>query len=167
MREAEKSHCPINLSLEVFGDRWTLLILRDMIFGGRRHFREFLDSEERISANILSDRVKMLVEHELITKADDPSHRQKVTYNLTEKAIALVPVFVQIGAWGRRFLPVSHKLSVRNDALERGGPAMWETFMDELREIHLGPGSCHRPKPAGQTVHATLQKVYEEASSLG
>src|ERR671918_448768 len=57
-----RSGCPINLSVEVFGDKWSLLILRDMIFGGKRHFREMLRSEEAISSNILADRLKMLVE---------------------------------------------------------------------------------------------------------
>lgn len=165
MRKGHKSQCPINLSLEVFGDRWTLLVLRDMIFGGRRHFRELLDSEERISSNILTDRLKALTDHGLITRAGDPAHKQKVVYSLTEQAIALVPVFVQIGAWGRSFLPVSHRLGVRVEVLQRGGPPMWEAFMDELRETHLGPAARRRPTPPGPSVHEQLQAAYEAATS--
>jgi DNA-binding HxlR family transcriptional regulator len=167
MRKDHKSQCPINLSLEVFGDRWTLLVLRDLIFGGRRHFRELLDSEERISSNILTDRLKALTDHGLITRAGDPAHKQKVVYSLTEKAIALVPVFVQIGAWGRSFLPVSHRLGVRIEVLQRGGPPMWEAFMDELREAHLGPAARRRPAPPGPSVHEQLQAAYQEAISAG
>ena len=163
MREAYKSHCPINLSLEVFGDRWTLLILRDMIFGGRRHFRELLAADERISSNILADRLNALIAHGLVTRADDPTHKQKVIYSLTEQSIALVPVFVQIGAWGRRFMPASDVLSVQAEVLEHGGPALWEGFMDELREIHLGPTARHRPRPDGPSVHATLQAAYQQS----
>ncbi|MGH3118983.1 MAG: winged helix-turn-helix transcriptional regulator, partial [Gaiellales bacterium] len=133
MAEGHRSLCPINLSLEVFGDRWTLLILRDMIFGGKRHFRELLRSEEAISSNILADRLTRLVDQGLLTKADDPSHKQKAVYSLTEQAIALVPVFAQIGAWGSRYLPVSQALSIRAKVLEEGGPRMWDAFMAELR----------------------------------
>jgi DNA-binding HxlR family transcriptional regulator len=133
-----RSYCPVNLSVEIFGDRWTLLIIRDMVFAGKRHFREMLQSDERISSNILADRLKMLLEHGLITKTDDPSHKQKAVYSLTEKGISLFPVFVQIGAWGRRFLPASKQLAARSRALEEGGPPLWNRLMAELRESHLG-----------------------------
>ncbi|MGH6681116.1 MAG: winged helix-turn-helix transcriptional regulator, partial [Bradyrhizobium sp.] len=85
MDAGHRSGCPINLSLEVFGDRWSLIILRDMMFGGRRHFRELLiQSEEGISSNILADRLKMLLDEGMITKTDDPTHKQKAIYSLTE-----------------------------------------------------------------------------------
>src|SRR4051812_34290926 len=90
-----RSYCPINLSLEIFGDTWSLLVLRDMMFSGKRHFRELLQSDERISSNILADRLARLVDHGLLTKADDPTHKQKAIYSLTEKAITLLPVIVQ------------------------------------------------------------------------
>jgi len=152
-----RSGCPINLSVEVFGDRWSLVILRDMIFGGRRHFRELLTrSEEGISSNILADRLRMLQAEGMITRADDPSHKQKGIYSLTEKSIALVPIMAHLGAWGRRFLPVSAALSIRARLLEEGGPAMWDRFMDELREVHLGIPSPH----TGPTVAEQLQAAY-------
>jgi DNA-binding HxlR family transcriptional regulator len=96
--KATRSGCPINLSLELFGDRWTLLVLRDIIFTGARHFRELLHGPERISSNILADRLDTLVAHGLLTRADDPSHKQKVIYSLTEQAIELVPVLAQLSA---------------------------------------------------------------------
>src|SRR5687767_15656010 len=111
MRPTEpRSHCPINLSLEIFGDTWTLLVLRDMMFAGKRHFRELLMSDERISSNILADRLARLVEHGLLTKSDDPTHKQKAIYSLTERAITLLPIIVQIGAWGSRWSPDAKKL---------------------------------------------------------
>ncbi|AKJ03799.1 HxlR family transcriptional regulator [Archangium gephyra] len=159
MSTAHRSGCPINLSLEVFGDRWSLIILRDMMFGGRRHFRELLNqSEEGISSNILADRLKMLLDEGMISKTDDPSHKQKAIYSLTEKSIALVPIFAHLGAWGRRYLPVSEELSIRAQLLEEGGPAMWEQFMAELRELHLGePANLEGP-----TVAEQLQAAYEK-----
>ena len=138
MKDDIRSGCPINLSLEVFGDKWSLLIIRDMIFGGKRHFRELLRSQEGISSNILADRLKMLVEQGMLTKADDPTHKQKAIYSLTEMTIALVPIMAQLGAWGRRYLPVSEELSIRAELMENGGPELWDRFMDELRHDHLG-----------------------------
>ena len=162
MYDDHRSGCPINLSLEVFGDRWSLLILRDMMFGGKRHFRELMRSEEGISSNILSDRLKKLVREGLITKADDPTHKQKAIYSLTEKAIDLVPVFAQLGAWGIRHLPVSEDLGVRARVLEEGGPEMWERFMGELQEEHLGAPAGGRPEAGAASVAAELRAAHEE-----
>lgn len=135
----QRSGCPINLTLEVLGDRWSLIVIRDVMFGNRRHFRELLqNSEERIASNILADRLKRLVANGLLSRADDPSHRQKGVYSLTEPAIQLVPMLAAMGAWGRRHRPVSEDLSIRAEILERGGPELWEAFMAELRVIHLG-----------------------------
>lgn len=157
MADTQRSGCPINLTLEVFGDKWSLLVIRDMMFGNRRHFRELLSkSEEGIASNILADRLKKLVEMGMITRADDPTHKQKGVYSLTEKAIQLVPVFAHIGGWGRRHLPVSEDLSIRAELLENGGPQMWADFMDELRTLHLGAAPSGAPSVAGR-----LQAAYE------
>ncbi len=157
MKDDHRSNCPINLSLEVFGDRWSLLIIRDMIFGGKRHFRELLRSQEGISSNILADRLKMLVDEGMLTKTDDPTHKQKAIYSLTEMTIALVPIMAHLGAWGRSYLPVSEELSIRAELMETGGPALWDRFMDELRSEHLG-----LPLDGPPRVRATLQAAYED-----
>lgn len=163
--EVNKDHrsgCPINLSLEVFGDKWSLLVLRDMMFGGLRHFRELLRSEEGIASNILADRLRRLVEEGMITKRGDPTHKQKAIYSLTEKSIALVPIFAELGAWGSKYLPVSEELSIRARVLEEGGPEMWERFMSELREEHLGVPPDGRFGSGGESVGATLHSAYEQ-----
>lgn len=153
----QRSGCPINLTLEVLGDRWSLIVVRDIMFGNRRHFRVLLsESEEGIASNILAARLKRLVELGLLSRADDPTHRQKAIYSLTEKAIQLVPLLVQMGAWGRRHLPVTEELSIRAQLLEEGGPQMWDAFMDELREAHLG-----RPRPIGPRPSEQLRAAYE------
>lgn len=138
MRETGRSGCPINLTLEILGDRWSLIVLRDIMFGNRRHFREMLaKSDEGIASNILADRLKRLVERGLLSRRDDITHKQKAIYSLTEMGIALVPVFAAMGEWGRRFLPVTEELSIRAELLSEGGPALWERFMQELRHLHL------------------------------
>lgn len=140
-KEEPRSYCPINLSLEIFGDTWTLLVLRDLMFGGKRHFRELLQSDEGISSNILADRLARLVEHGLLTKSEDPTHKQKAIYSLTEKAISLLPVIVQIGAWGSRWVPDAKKLDAPSRRftreLQQSGPEGWAKRMDELRASHL------------------------------
>jgi DNA-binding HxlR family transcriptional regulator len=163
MNDHRRSGCPINLTLEVLGDKWSLIVLRDIMFGNRRHFRELLvNSEERIASNILADRLKRLVEEGILTKADDPTHKQKAVYSLTEKGIALFPVLAQMSAWGLEYLPVTEELSIRAKLLDKGGPKFWADFMDELREIHLGvaPKRRRRAPPSGQ-----LREAYEKVVS--
>src|SRR4051812_46004155 len=139
MTDDPRSGCAINLTLEVVGDKWSLLVIRDMMFGNRRHFRELLTrSQEGIASNILADRLKRLVKQGIISKADDPSHKQKAIYSLTEKGVELLPVLAQMSVWGRKHLPVTEELSIRARLLEQGGPKLWAEFMQELRETHLG-----------------------------
>ncbi|WP_374369158.1 winged helix-turn-helix transcriptional regulator [Dongia sp.] len=155
MAAEPRSGCPINLTIELLGDQWSIVVLRDIMFGGERHYRELLNhSIEGIASNMLADRLKRLVEAGLLSKADDPSHKQKVIYSLTEPAIQLVPLMAQLGAWGRRHRPASRELSIRAQLLEEGGPKMWDAFMNELRHLHLGAA---RPK---RSVIAELQAAY-------
>ncbi|MDN6882731.1 helix-turn-helix domain-containing protein [Variovorax sp. CAN2819] len=138
MASSEKSACPINLALEVFGDRWSLLIVRDMMFAGKRHFREFLQSEEGISSNILTERLNKLVEYGVLSRADDPSHKQKAIYSLTPMGIDLLPVVTQIGIWGRRHRPVTKESGAPAATLEKGGAALQKKMRAGLRKAHLG-----------------------------
>ncbi|HYG87549.1 MAG TPA: helix-turn-helix domain-containing protein [Azospirillum sp.] len=160
MEDKHRSGCPINLTLEVLGDRWSLIVIRDIMFGNRRHYRELLNrSEERIASNILADRLKRLVEAGLLTKRGDPSHQQKAIYSLTEPAIQLVPLLAHMGAWGRRHTPVSPELAIRAQLLEEGGLPMWEAFMAELRTLHLGVPA------AGPSVLSELQAAFEDIAA--
>ncbi len=155
-----RSGCPINLTLETLGDRWSLLVIRDLMFGNRRHFRELLtQSEEGIASNILADRLKRLLEAGLVTRDDDPEHKQKAIYSLTEKSIQLVPLLAQMGAWGRRHLRVTEEMAIPARLLEEGGPQLWEDIMDELRETHLGV----KRKRSGATVSERLHAAFEDA----
>lgn len=155
----KRSGCPINLTLETFGDRWSLIILRDAMFGGRRRsFRSFLtESLEGIASNILSDRLQRLVANGLLTRAADPGHKQRVVYSLTESAIDLVPLMAVMGSWGIRHAQPSVALSARAKILEDGGPELLAQFMAELRHIHLGA-----PAPAVSAL-AKMQSAYQAA----
>jgi len=95
-----RSHCPINFAQEVFGDRWCLLIIRDLVFKGKKHYGEFLESSEQISTNILANRLKKLQKMELITKTTDTSNQSKYVYELTPKGIDLIPMLIEMIIWG-------------------------------------------------------------------
>jgi DNA-binding HxlR family transcriptional regulator len=159
MTDPHRSGCPINLTLEALGDKWSLIVVRDVMFGGRRRFRELLTaSQEGIASNILADRLQHLVELGVLTRVADPSHKQKQIYSLSEMGIELLPVFVALGAWGRRFLPATEALSVRAELLERGGSKLLRRFMAELRAEHLRGESV-------STVRDELRVAYERARS--
>ena len=153
--------CPINNTLEMFGDRWSLIILRDAMFGGkRRTFRSFrTESMEGIATNILTDRLKRLTANGLLSRSGDPGHKQRVVYSLTEKAIELVPLMAVMGSWGLRHTRPATELAIRAQVLEDGGPPLWSEFMAELRHLHLGA-----PRPEASTF-AKLQSAYEAAIS--
>jgi DNA-binding HxlR family transcriptional regulator len=155
---AQRSGCPINLTLETLGDRWSLIVIRDLMFGNSRHFRELLTrSQEGIASNILADRLKRLEAAGLVSRRNDPSHKQKAIYSLTEAAIDLVPLLAHMGGWGLRHTAASKALSIRAKILEDGGPPLWSAFMEELRHLHLDA-----PKPE-RSVFAVLQAAYEAA----
>ena len=158
--EQTRSGCPINAAVEAFGDSWSLLVLRDVMFGNRRYFRELLaGSEEGIASNILADRLKRLVSSGLMTR-ENAGPGRRAAYSLTEASIQLVPVFAQLGQWGLHHRRTTKRLWVRAELLAAGGPQLWAEFMDELRVIHLG-APASRPDSPG--VLQRLSEAYAAA----
>ena len=142
--DRDRSDCVINRTVEIFGDQWSLLIIRDITLMNRRHFRELLTkSMEGIASNILADRLQRLVEQEIIVKSQDASHKQKAIYSLTEKGIELLPLLMEMVAWGHKNLPAS-RLRGLAQVLDEGGPKMRAEFMAELRETHLRKSSAQK-----------------------
>src|SRR4051812_29747958 len=157
MTEPARSGCPINAAVEAFGDSWSLLVLRDVMFGGKRYFRELLaGSEEGIASNILADRLKRLVRAGLLTR-EDAGPGRRAAYSLTEASIQLVPVFAQLGEWGLHHRPTTERLRVRAELLAAGGPALCRHSMAELR-----PSPLAAPPPArdGPSATARLAAAY-------
>ena len=137
VRTSHRSECVINQTLEVLGDQWTLLVIRDIVFANRRHFRELLTkSVEGIASNILADRLRKLVQQGIITKSDDRTHKQRVIYSLSEKGIALVPLLLEMAAWGHEYLPTAQLCGLAR-TLKEGGPKLRAEFMNELRKTHF------------------------------
>jgi len=138
MVKEPRSGCSINLALEVFGDKWTLLIIRDIMLGNKRHFREMLKSDEKISSNILTNRLNKLEMQGILKKQPDATHKQKYIYNLTEKGIDLLPVIITMAQWSLQHEVVNEESSKHTQALINGGEALMEKFIKDLREEHLG-----------------------------
>ncbi len=98
-----RSDCPINFGLELFGDRWTLLIIRDIMFKGKQYYGDFISSEEKIATNLLADRLQMLCDEGIICKRKDIHHKQKIVYKLTQKGIDLMPMLVELIMWSAKY----------------------------------------------------------------
>lgn len=99
-RADHKSKCPINFTVEIFGDTWSFLIVRDMFTLGKKTFGEFLDSEERIGSSVLADRLLHLEKKGIITKKTDKLDRRKVVYSLTDQGVNLIPIMYEVAFWG-------------------------------------------------------------------
>lgn len=102
----KRSDCPISCSLEIWGDKWSLLIIRDLMLKKECTYGEFQKADEKIASNILATRLQNLLENGIIDKKYHPDNKLKILYHLTEKGIDLVPVIVEINLWGDKYLTI-------------------------------------------------------------
>jgi len=123
-----RSGCPLNASVEMLGDRWSLLIIRDMMLGGAHTYKTFLQCYEGIATNVLADRLRKLVDYGIITTKPDPSDGRKVTYLLTTKGIDLAPVLTEMVLWA-----AAHE-NTGNQALVRKMREDKEKFLAGVRQ---------------------------------
>lgn len=98
-----RSHCPVNYGLEAFGDRWALLILRDIVFRGKRTYGEFLKSKEGFATNILASRLDHLIEVGILQREGDETDGRKDIYSLTEKGLDLIPLLFEMVLWSAKY----------------------------------------------------------------
>jgi len=107
-KEDVRSHCSVNYGLEIFGDKWSLLIVRDIVFAGKKTYGEFLKSEEGFATNILASRLAFLEEQGILSKAPSSADRRKDLYTLTEKGLDLIPILLDIVVWSAKHDPKSN-----------------------------------------------------------
>jgi DNA-binding HxlR family transcriptional regulator len=107
-KEDVRSHCSVNYGLEIFGDKWSLLIVRDIVFAGKKTYGEFLKSEEGFATNILASRLAFLEEQGILSKAPSSADRRKDLYTLTEKGLDLIPILLDIVVWSAKHDPRSN-----------------------------------------------------------
>ena len=135
--DTRRSDCPISYGLDLFGDRWTLLVLRDLLLKGKRHFREFQASEEGIATNILADRLKRLEAEGIVERIADPDDGRQVIYRTTKKGLSLVPVLVEIAAWGARHDAKTGAPKSFLEQFDSDRDTLIETYIDNLRTSPL------------------------------
>jgi DNA-binding HxlR family transcriptional regulator len=127
-KSKRRSECPLNASVEMLGDRWSLLIIRDMMLRGRQTFKEFLEGYEGIATNILADRLRKLVANGILTTGPDPSDGRRLIYSLTAKGIDLAPVLTEMVLWA-----AAHE-NTGNPPLVREMRKDKDKFMADVRE---------------------------------
>ncbi len=127
-----RSNCPISYSLDLFGDKWTLLILRDMILEDKSSFSEFMGSAEGIASNILINRLNTLHSQGFMTKRASSLNKSKFLYTLTDKGIDLVPLIVDLIEWGEKYNQTGEPKSVLNKLRKNRGKAIME-IQEKLR----------------------------------
>jgi DNA-binding HxlR family transcriptional regulator len=101
--DKKRSDCPISCSLDIFGDKWSLLIIRDIMLRGKVSYSEFLTSEEKIASNILVNRLSVLEEENILLKEVSPENKSKYIYSLTQKGADLLPIVIEIMDWGAKY----------------------------------------------------------------
>lgn len=131
-RVKRRSECPLNASVEMLGDRWSLLIIRDMMLRGFRTYKEFMECYEGIATNILADRLRKLIANGIITAEPDPSDGRKLIYGLTAKGIDLAPVLTEMVLWA-----AGHE-DTGNQALVRQMQGDKQKFLARIRERWAG-----------------------------
>ena len=122
-KSQKRSDCPISCSLDIWGDKWSLLIIRDLMFSKQCTYGDFLKSEEGIATNILASRLQNLEENKLIEKLNHPDSKAKVLYKLTQKGIDLLPVMIEINLWAEKYssVPADRKAMLKEVKRDKAG----------------------------------------------
>ncbi|MFB9075823.1 winged helix-turn-helix transcriptional regulator [Flavobacterium procerum] len=130
----KRSECPISTSLEIWGDKWSLLIIRDLMFNKQCTYGDFLKSEEKIATNILASRLLVLEENNIIDKLEHPDSKAKVLYQLTEKGIELFPVLVEISLWAEKYYDIPKEREVIIAKAKKNKSEFIEKTMKKMKE---------------------------------
>ena len=136
-----RSHCPTNFAVEHIGDKWSLLIIRDLMFKGKRHYNEFLVAEEGVSTSVLGSRLRGLQEAGLITRGADTVKKSRVRYSLTQKGIDLLPMMVEMIVWSGMYDSQTAAPKSFLDAATNTREALLAKLRAGLIEAHLNAPS--------------------------
>src|SRR5215510_2513733 len=127
-----RSDCPISSSLDIWGDKWSLLIIRNMMFYDLNTYGEFLSAPEKIATNILADRLLKLEEAGLITKEDHPESKAKIFYKLTPMGISLLPLMTEISLWGDKHFTISPQAKALTKLAKKDKPGFIKSLGEKL-----------------------------------
>lgn len=130
----KRSDCPISSSLDIWGDKWSLLIVRDLMFSKQCTYGDFLKSPEKIATNILASRLQTLEENELITKSEHPDSKAKVLYKLTQKGIDLLPLMIEINLWAEKYYTIPAERKAMLKEVKKDKESFIKTMSRELKK---------------------------------
>ena len=133
MNKAKKrSDCPVSCSLDIWGDKWSLLIIRDLMFAKECTYGDFLKSPEGIATNILASRLLVLEENKIIEKLDHPDSKAKVLYKLTRKGIDLLPILIEIHLWAEKYFPIPAERKAMHKEVKKDKAGFIKAMTKEL-----------------------------------
>jgi DNA-binding HxlR family transcriptional regulator len=130
----KRSDCPVSLSLDVWGDKWSLLIIRDLMFAKECTYGDFLKSPEGIATNILASRLQMLEENKIIEKIDHPESKAKVLYKLTNKGIDLLPIMIEINLWAEKYYHIAENRKAMLKEVKKDKAGFIKSMSKELKK---------------------------------
>ncbi|WP_027385573.1 winged helix-turn-helix transcriptional regulator [Chryseobacterium gregarium] len=133
----KRSDCPISSSLDVWGDKWSLLIVRDLMFSRQCTYGDFLKSDEKIATNILASRLLMLEQNGIITKQEHPESKAKVLYKLTEKGIDLMPLLIEINLWAEKYSVIPESQAMVLEEVKKDKEGFIKEKIEELKRVIL------------------------------
>jgi len=128
-----RSKCPVTFALDRFGDKWSLLVVRDLMFRGKQTYGEFLESGEGIATNVLADRLKCLEIEGLVEKSVDPENKRRILYRLTDKGLGLAPVLLEMMRWSVKYDADSGTPQKFLDMLENDMQGLIEKVRDGMQ----------------------------------
>ena len=135
MKEIKKrSNCPVSCSLDIWGDKWSLLIVRDLMFNKQCTYGDFMKADEKIATNILASRLQTLEENGIISKSDHPDSKAKVLYKLTQKGIDLVPLLIEINLWAEKYYDVPADRKAMLKEVKKDKQKFIETAIKDLKK---------------------------------
>lgn len=133
MKSKKRSDCPLSCSLDIWGDKWSLLIIRDLMFSQKNTYGDFLKSGEGIATNILASRLQGLEENKIIEKLDHPESKAKVLYRLTPKGIDLLPILVETYLWADKYLTMPDDIKVMIEASKKDKEGFIKSMLEILK----------------------------------
>ena len=134
LKSKKRSDCPVSSSLDIWGDKWSLLIIRNLMFAKECTYGDFLKAPERIATNILASRLQALEENKLIEKLDHPESKAKVLYRLTRKGIDLLPIMIEINLWAEKYFPIPADRKAMLKEVKKDKTAFIKSATKELQE---------------------------------
>lgn len=134
METKKRSNCPVSTALDIWGDKWSLLIVRDLIESLQCTYGDFQKAEEKIASNILATRLQMLEDNGIITKLNHPDSKAKVLYQLTKKGIDLIPIIVEIGIWSDKYYDINKQKKAQLKEIKKDKESFITTTIKQLNK---------------------------------